>query len=118
LHAITKDDAMSDNAVEVFTRATASAFDRRVSVTALGGMILLAAARPLTAAAGKAARKAKKKCKKQVGQCRAFIAERCELISSTPEDEAECVALNDPCCEVFARCHGVSAVQCFAEAAQ
>ncbi|MGH2618918.1 MAG: hypothetical protein ACRDJC_27130 [Thermomicrobiales bacterium] len=109
---------MSDNAFAAIARRAASAVDRRVALTVSGAMALLVATRPLTAEAGKAARKAKKKCKRQVGQCLAFLTERCDAISNTPEEVEECLALSSPCCDLFATCRGVSAVDCFAAAAQ
>ena len=103
---------MSDDAIGPFASAASSA-RRRISIAALGAMTLLAAFQPSFAQAGKTARKARKRCKRQFGQCLAFLEERCAAVSSTPREAADCLAQFGPCCEPFARCDAVDVVRCF-----
>jgi len=88
---------------------TAESLSRRTSLIALGGAALSVVARPSPARAGKAGKKAKKKCKRQIGQCESSIATVC---SGGP---AGCEEVLAPCCSSFKNCKAGAAYQCIAD---
>jgi hypothetical protein len=105
-----KEHPMVEQPVDVVAVHTAESLSRRVSFIALGGAALAAAvARPSPARAGKAGKKAKKKCKRQIGQCESSIASLC---TGGPE---ACVDVLSPCCRSFKGCKAGAAYQCIVD---
>lgn len=89
------------------TRRAAAAVTRRHSFLTLGGAALTAAvAAPATAEAGKGARKARKRCKKQEGKCRTSVEEFCG-------GNASCLESLFRCCEPLATCDAGASTDCF-----
>jgi hypothetical protein len=104
-----------NNAFDTITRHAAGVVSRRGSVRLLSGVALAGAlATPEMAGAGKAGKKAKKqaakRCKKQGGPCRAFVAEGCALT----EDPQACEEAAFPCCAHFERCNAGAGLTCIA----
>ncbi|MGH2615129.1 MAG: hypothetical protein ACRDJC_07815 [Thermomicrobiales bacterium] len=88
-----------------------STFDimtRRGSLLTLGGAALTAMATPEVASAGKSGKNAKKRCKKQRGQCFTAVAEFCESTANP----SSCEGFYRPCCEHFARCSVGTGIVC------
>jgi len=78
------------------------ALTRRGSLLTAGAAGLAALANPISAGAKqnarkRTARKARRKCKQQVGECLAFFEVGCE-------GDFECLALAEACCPDFGRC--------------
>ena len=69
---------MNDSTFDSITRHAAVTVSRRMSLLALGGAGLTAVAAPTMAAGGKAGKKARKLCRRQREQCRAFFVELLE----------------------------------------
>lgn len=86
---------------------------RRGSIRALGGATLAASLTAPTAThAGKAGKQRQRRCKRQRGQCLAFLEAFCE----PKVDPPACVAAGFPCCEPFARCNAEAGIECLFEA--
>jgi hypothetical protein len=98
---------MDRNTVDVLGPHAGATRDRRASPKVLGAWALAAVTAPRSAGAkqkfGKS--KAKRKCPKQIGQCRAFFIERCG-------GERECLAAALRCCQSLAGCHAGAFVEC------
>jgi hypothetical protein len=92
--------------VAVTHRAT-DALTRRVALLALGGATATAVAHPLFASAGKAGKKAKKKCQRQEGACRRFFVDVCDTNQS-------CTEHTNMCCAHFKTCDARAAIECLA----
>lgn len=101
---------MIGNAFDGFTRTSS----RRGSLLALGGAGLTAALSNTFSAAAKpkpgkqANKKANKKCKAQVGQCKPVFGVACEE-SSDPE---ACRQKYFACCDYLATCNAGAMAQC------
>jgi hypothetical protein len=89
------------------TRRSTAAISRRASLLAVG-ITAIGAAHPARGAVEKSSKKSKKiktkKCKKQVGQCSAFLQEACQ-------GEPVCEGAIS-CCGLFATCNASDAVSC------
>jgi len=97
---------MTGNAFDALTRHAADGVSRRTSLLAMGGAALTAAvAKPTLTQAGKAGKKAKKKCKKQGKPCREFGEIACEAFVSPPDVE-DCIAAANECCQSLTKCKG------------
>ena len=105
---------MNNLAFDALARNAAAAVSRRASLLTLGGAGLVAAmAHPQLAGAGKAGKKAKKKCKKQVGQCRDNFTQHCAVCCSDTEEEFDlCFATFAACCEPLAQCNAAATFAC------
>jgi len=87
------------------TRHVAS-MTRRGSLRALGGAALIGAlASPMTVSAGKAGKKAEKRCERQREECRTVFADLCE-------GEPTCEAAYAPCCEHLSRYDAGKGIAC------
>jgi hypothetical protein len=95
---------MSKTRFAFVARLTTNAVSRRTSL-ALGAASLLAAARPVATDAAKAGKKAKRRCKRQADQCRAFHVDICDTNQS-------CTDITNECCAHFGRCAAGEAVAC------
>jgi hypothetical protein len=87
----------------------ATALSRRGSRRVLGGAALVGAiTAPRIVSAGKAGKKAQKRCKRQRGQCLAYVEEYCE-----PKIGSDiCKEVFNPCCEHFAGCNAGQGIEC------
>ena len=95
---------MNDQAPDAITPTRTPAMNRRTSLAALGAAAF--AARNRTAKAGKAGKKARKKCEKQRGPCERFIREGCGA-------SQECLAARLPCCRSLEKCKFLAFGTCF-----
>jgi hypothetical protein len=87
-------------------RRAVAAMSGRATLAALAGAAMAPAVLPLTpATAGKAGKTARKKCKRQVGQCRAAWEELCMGNSTCEEDFFAC-------CEHLRRCNVSAYLAC------
>jgi ribulose kinase len=93
---------------DALTRRTATAVSRRSSLVALGGAALGTAAAPWHASAGKAGKKAKKKCRKQVNKCKNAVRDYCNTLMSFEE----CLDELLPCCDPLRKCQAGSSTEC------
>jgi hypothetical protein len=102
---------VSTEAIAAVAHRTAEAVSRRNSLLMLGGATLAAGlVRPPTTEARKSAAKtARKKCKRQVGQCIAHLDELCEGLGCTAEDLAKIRR----CCAPFGSCNASGFLECF-----
>lgn len=102
---------MSTDAMAAVTRGAAEAVSRRNSLLTLGGAALASGlARPVDAEAKKsAAKKARKRCKRQVSQCTAFFNELCEEL----ECPAEQLEIIHRCCVSFQSCNVGGFLECY-----
>ncbi len=101
---------MNDLSFDAVTRYAATALSRRASLMTLGGAgvsTLAAVARPITADARKqsAAKKAKKKCKKQIGPCVTAVAPDCS-------GDPACLAGVRRCCGLAGICDIIGFFTC------
>ncbi len=97
---------MSTRAFAAVTRHTV-AVSRRSSLVALG--LASVGATPLLAGAkGKAGKKARKKCRKQVEPCKAAFDPVCEGTMG----EEECRQFASECCESLKTCNADAAMTC------
>ena len=101
---------MGDRLIATFTPRTVPALTRRVALLGFGGAGLAATFRPAPARAGKAGKRAKKACKRQIGQCEGSVRTFC----ANPffEDPAACEAVLFPCCQQFKNCKAKEAYDC------
>lgn len=100
---------MIEQPVDVAAEQTVGSRGRRASILALGAAALATVARPSPTRAGKAGKKAKKKCKRQIGQCKSSIAALCA------DEPAECEKVLAPCCTSFKGCQAGAAYQCIVD---
>jgi hypothetical protein len=91
----------------------ASAVSRRDSFRSAGAAALAGALAATAAGASKGkGKKSKDRCKRQRGQCLAFVEEFCQ-----PKAEPQsCEAGLAPCCEDFARCDAGQGIECIVQA--
>lgn len=108
---------MSEQNFDAFIRHATQAVSRRESLMMLGGAALAAAAaKPSHAEAAesgkknrkKAKRQARKKCGRQVGQCRTIVIQRC----TDSQNPQICEESALPCCEFFSKCNAGAGLQC------
>jgi hypothetical protein len=99
---------MFDHADDALARVVRFPTERRVSFKALGIAGLSAALlAPRTIEAKQSAgKKARKKCKRQVGQCRAAVEAFCERSTF-------CFDAFSPCCEHLSTCNVTAYLTCF-----
>jgi hypothetical protein len=95
---------MSEDSVYEITRRAAAAVTRRHSFLMMGGVAATAAA-PVTAEAGEAGKKARKRCKRQRGACRASVEE-------FSEGTLTCLNHLLPCCDPLATCNARESTEC------
>jgi hypothetical protein len=88
---------------EIRRRAAASV-TRRHSFLMMGGAAS-AAAVPVIGEASEAGKKARKRCKRQRGECRASVEEFCG-------SSASCLADLLPCCDPLATCNARASTAC------
>ena len=94
----------TNNAVSAWQHI--SAVSRRGSLRVLGGTALAGAlAAPVAVSAGKAGKKAKKRCQTQRLQCRNHYEQYCE-------GQASCEEATFQCCEHLARCDAGAFLAC------
>lgn len=99
---------MNTRTFDTMTRG-AAAVSRRGSLRLLGGAALGSAlATPALAAAGKTGKKGQKRCRRQRGQCLAFVEEFCQ----PKGDPGACEEQLSPCCEHLARCSAGEGIEC------
>ncbi len=96
---------MSEESIYEITRRAAAAVTRRHSFLLLSGAAGAAAA-PITAEAGDAAKKVRRRCRRQKAQCQASVEEHCGASSG-------CVDNLLPCCEALATCNASASTECF-----
>jgi hypothetical protein len=86
---------------------------RRVALGALVGVAIASAlGRTSPVRAGKAGRKARKRCKRQSGQCETSVSKLC---ASGVFEQGECETTLLPCCPSFKGCRIESAILCLGE---
>jgi hypothetical protein len=86
----------------------ATLMSRREAPRLLGGAMLTGAIAVPTAAASKADKKSQRRCKRQRGQCLAYVEAYC-----APKAGADiCKALFNPCCDHFAGCRAGLGIDC------
>lgn len=95
---------MSEESIYEITCRAAAAVTRRHSFLLMGG-VAAAVATPLTAEAGEAGKKVRKRCKRQRGECRASVEEFCEGNST-------CLDHLLPCREPLAICNARESTEC------
>ena len=97
---------MNDQTFDGLARRAGVIRNRRASLKMLGAAALAAAIEsPRRTVAGKAGKRAKKKCRKQVKQCRAFFTEFC---GGSPGCEGPLL----PCCGRLGRCKAAAFLEC------
>jgi hypothetical protein len=98
---------------EVFTHVAQqvrSLHNRRTSLKAFAAASLgIAVAAPAAAKGGRSGKKAKNKCKQQVGKCRSFVTAACQ----EEADPQECLDASLPCCDFLRGCNAGAALDCF-----
>ena len=88
---------------------------RRASLIGLLGAALTAAVvDPAPAHAGKAGKKARKACRRQVGQCETSVTTFCSDFPAL--DPEECEAAFRPCCASFQNCAAGKVQKCWVDA--
>lgn len=102
---------MNDTAFDTLTRRASAIGNRRSSLKAIGAAGVLAAF-PLATDAGKAGKKARKKCKRQVGPCRKAFDAFCEGQMGAEE----CFDAAAECCGFLKKCKSGQATQCIIDA--
>jgi hypothetical protein len=117
---------MHANTLDAMARTAGSVRDRRASLKALGLAALGATAVPSLAQAGKAGKKAKKKCQRQRGQCQTFVETSLCVepargagvdVSGEGAVVVSCVEFFRPCCDFFAQCQAGQGLSCLHQAA-
>ncbi|MGH2617502.1 MAG: hypothetical protein ACRDJC_19885 [Thermomicrobiales bacterium] len=104
---------MREHVFDEVARGTADALTRRRSLMTLGGAVLATAmAAPRPVQAGKNSKKAKKKCKRQEGQCVAFFENLCEQDECSPEELEAALA----CCSLLRTCKAGEYLECLFDA--
>ena len=103
---------MTDNAFDAITRRAADVVTRRSSVLAMGGAALAAVAGSTVTQAGKAGKKAKKKCKRQRGPCLDTVELVCTELSDPGAELEECIETFTECCGFLAKCQAEKFFEC------
>ncbi|MGH2613988.1 MAG: hypothetical protein ACRDJC_02015 [Thermomicrobiales bacterium] len=108
---------MAEPAVDVVAHRVADAQSRRSSLLGLGGAALAAVfTGPAVARAGKAGKKARKKCKKQSGPCQPFVMAICERVFLPGPNQDLCIEETAACCEFLGRCNATAFFDCVLDA--
>jgi hypothetical protein len=103
---------MRERSFDTLAVHTDQSLSRRASLLGLGAAALAAAlAKPTPAQAGKASKKAKKACRRQVGTCEDATRAVCNQFPD-PGQQGECIAAFVPCCQPFGSCQSREALQC------
>lgn len=89
-----------------------SPLSRRTSLIGLGGVVLASAGRAAPARAGKAGKKTKKRCQRQVGACEAAVQAFCNGPTVEEDERAGCRTVFLPCCLSFTGCDAAAAYGC------
>jgi hypothetical protein len=105
---------MNEQSVDATIVRTTAFVSRRTSVIGIGAAAL-AAVRPSRAKAGKAGRRAKKTCKKQIDKCQSSVTSFCGQPNLNVSQEV-CEAAILPCCSSFKRCKAGTAYDCIVAA--
>jgi hypothetical protein len=88
---------------------------RRASLLGVAGSAVASMVPHAASRAGKAGKKARKTCKRQIGQCQGSISDFCANPQLTiPQEECEAGLL--PCCPSFRNCKAGAAYDCIADA--
>jgi hypothetical protein len=105
-----KETLMGDHIVATFTARAVATLTRRVALLGFGGAGLAATFKPAPARAGKVGKRAKKACRRQIGQCEGSVSTFC----ANPffEDPEACEAVLSPCCQQFKNCKARGAYDC------
>lgn len=104
---------MTDHAFDAIARHAAAAVSRRSSLLALGGAALAASAvGPSVARAGKAGKKAKKKCKRQRGPCLDTVELVCAELTDPGAEREQCIETFTECCGFLAKCQAANFFEC------
>jgi hypothetical protein len=98
---------MDATTLEIVMRRAAS-MSRRGLPRLLGGAALTGAIVVPTAAASKADKKGQKRCKRQRGECIAYVETYCESMIGADI----CRDLFNPCCDHFAGCKAGLGIEC------
>jgi hypothetical protein len=89
---------------------------RRMSLFGLGGLALAAATGSAPARAGKASKKVKKTCRRQIGMCESTVQAFCNGPTVEEGEREACHAAFSPCCALFDGCDAAAAYACLVEA--
>ena len=89
---------------------------RRMSLLGLGGMALAAVTGSTPAWAGKASKKVKKTCRRQIGACESAVQAFCDGPTIEEDEREACHAVFPPCCALFEGCDAAAAYACLVEA--
>ena len=98
---------MDARTLEIVMRRAAS-MSRRGLPRLLGGAGLTGAIAVPTAVASKAGKKGQKRCKRQRGECLAYVETYC----APKAGAAICRDLFNPCCDYFAGCKAGLGIEC------
>jgi hypothetical protein len=110
---IPKENPMRERSFDTLAIHTDQSLSRRASLLGLGAAALAAAlAKPTPARAGKASKKAKKACRRQVAACEEATRAVCIQQFPDPGQQGECIAVFVPCCQPFGGCQSRDALQC------
>jgi hypothetical protein len=85
---------------------------RRLSLFGLGGLALAAATGSAPARAGKASKKVKKTCRRQIGACESTVQAFCNGPTVEEDEREACLTLFPPCCALFDGCDAAAAYAC------
>jgi hypothetical protein len=105
-HYACEGDPLNEQTFDTLSRRADLGLSRRMSLVALGAAALIGLT-PARADAGKAGKKARKKCKSQVAACATGIAQVC---TGSPE----CANLI-PCCDFLGTCDAGAFIQCIGQ---
>jgi hypothetical protein len=94
----------------------APSVSRRISLFGLGGLALAAATGTAPARAGKAGRKVKKTCRRQIGACESTVQGFCNGPTVEEDEREACRTVFLPCCVLFDGCDAAAAYACLMEA--
>jgi hypothetical protein len=97
--------------LETISRDVSSS-SRRMSLFGLGGLALAAVAGSAPAQAGKASKKVKKTCRRQIGACESTVQAFCNGPTVEEGEREACHAAFPPCCALFDGCDAAAAYAC------
>jgi hypothetical protein len=103
---------MNHRRVLEIARRDLSSISRRMSLIGLVGLALAAVTRPAPARAGKASRKVKKTCRRQIGACESTVQAFCDGPTVEEDEREACLTLFPPCCALFDGCDAAAAYAC------
>ena len=107
---------MNHQRVLEIARRDLSSISRRMSLIGLGGVALAAIAGPAPVRAGKAKKKVKKTCRRQIDQCESAVQAFCDGPTVEEDEREACHAVFPPCCALFEGCDAAAAYACLVEA--